>query len=539
VADRKGQPLFMSGGNLVFCFDGLKGFDDLGLGLFAEEADHNDDQRGNQEGGKQLVNVKPGAGKSRADNELPDEDHGTAGDHTGDGTPLGGALPEQGEEHQRSEGGTEACPGKGNDLEDGAVGIAGKEDGDDGDDDNGDAGQPHGGLVGKLDAEDLLHQVLGDAGGGGKQLGVGGGHGGRENTGKDDTGHDGRQDAVSADDLCDINDDGLGGGGGAVSGNDGVLHQAIADDTDKDGNAHGDDHPYRGDAAGEGELFLILDGHEAQQDMGHAEVTETPCKGGDHGQSTVAHNTTGGDVVTAEEIQIAVQGGHVGDDAAEAAGGDRTETNNHEKGDSHNDGLNKVGGGSGEEAAEGAVKDDNGGAQHHGKHVVNAEEGGKELTAGGKAGSGVRNEEDNDEQCRDNGKDLLFIPEAAAEEIGQGKGIHLLGINAQTPCHNKPVDVGADGEANGRPNGLGQTGHQRDGGQAHQKPAAHVGGFGAHGGDQRTESASAEVELAGTQVAIGEANSDRDHHGQIQHNGNKNGNKICRHDKHLLRVNMQ
>ena len=49
-----------------------------------------------------------------------------------------------------------------------------------------------------LDVEEVLEQILGDAGGGGQELGVGGGHGAGQDTCQHHTGNEGQQDAVAA-----------------------------------------------------------------------------------------------------------------------------------------------------------------------------------------------------------------------------------------------------------------------------------------------------------------------------------------------------
>src|SRR5699024_8695400 len=107
-----------------------------------------------QEGGEEFIDP-PGPAHG-GDEVLPDEDHGAAGDHAGDGPVLVGPLPEQGEEDQGPEGGAEACPGEGDDVEHRAVGVPGQEDGYDGDDDDGGPGGPHGGLGAELQAEEIL-----------------------------------------------------------------------------------------------------------------------------------------------------------------------------------------------------------------------------------------------------------------------------------------------------------------------------------------------------------------------------------------------
>ena len=46
-------------------------------------------------------------------------------------------------------------------------------------------------------------------------------------------------------------------------------------------------------AAGELELFLVLNGHEAEQDMRHTEIAETPRERGDYVQKIIGLTLAG------------------------------------------------------------------------------------------------------------------------------------------------------------------------------------------------------------------------------------------------------
>ena len=118
---------------------------------FGEQADHNDEDAGNDEGGQQFVDPPDPA--HGAHEVFPDEDHGAAGDHAGQSTREGGAFPEQGEEHQGAEGRAETGPGEGYDVENGAVGVPREEGGDDSHADNGNAGDDDRGFIRHFDAE--------------------------------------------------------------------------------------------------------------------------------------------------------------------------------------------------------------------------------------------------------------------------------------------------------------------------------------------------------------------------------------------------
>ena len=128
-------------------------------------------------------------------------------------------------------------------------------------------------------------------------------------------------------------------------------------------------------------------------------------------------------------------------------------------------------------------------------------------------------EEDDDEQSRDNGQDAALVPEAAGEEVGDGEGVDAVGVHAETLGHEEPVEVGADGQTDGRPGGLCQAAHHGDGGQTHEEPAAHIRGLGAHGGDQGAQLTAAEEEITRGLVLFGNGHTDGQHHAHVQNDG--------------------
>lgn len=65
------------------------------------------------------------------------------------------------------------------------------------------------------------------------------------------------------------------------------VAQRSADDADKNSHRHGDNDPYRSHAAGKLELLLVLDSHEAKQDMRHTEIAESPRERGDYVQKII------------------------------------------------------------------------------------------------------------------------------------------------------------------------------------------------------------------------------------------------------------
>ena len=94
------------------------------------------------------------------DQEFPDKYHGTADDHSCQGTVSVGTFPEQCKEHNSTESGTKSCPCEGYDTEDRTVRITGKEYTDGGNDQNSDTSHQHGLFFCTFDSEAVLQQIF-------------------------------------------------------------------------------------------------------------------------------------------------------------------------------------------------------------------------------------------------------------------------------------------------------------------------------------------------------------------------------------------
>ena len=78
---------------------------------FGAEAYDDDGREAEHEAGDEFVNLEDFGGES-GEVELPHERGDAADEHAGDSARKRGTLPEQGEEHDRAEGGAESAPGK-------------------------------------------------------------------------------------------------------------------------------------------------------------------------------------------------------------------------------------------------------------------------------------------------------------------------------------------------------------------------------------------------------------------------------------------
>ena len=134
--------------------------------------------------------------------------------------------------------------------------------------------------------------------------------------------------------------------------------ELTADQTDKDGNAERDQDPNHRDTAGTLELVLVADRHEAQQNLRHTEVAQTPCHHRGDGQQTVGQRLAehrkplldelyagrvNRRVGKTEELEEAGDILCVGDNLTDTAGLDRRDHHDNGQRGDHHDGLHKVG----------------------------------------------------------------------------------------------------------------------------------------------------------------------------------------------------
>ena len=277
------------------------------------------------------------------------------------------------------------------------------------------------------------------------------------------------------------------------------------------------------------ELAVVLDGHEPQQDVRHPEVAQAPGQGGGDAQRAIGGGLAGGDVKALGHVQVAGQGVGVGGDDLQPAGLLHTEENDEDEGKGHDDALDEVRGGHGQEAAQHGVADDHDGADDHGPVIVHAEEAVEQGADGLEARGGVGDEEDQDDHSGDAGEHVPLVPIPAGKEAGDGDGADVGRVPAQALGDDQPVEIGADGQADGGPADLGHAADVGQAGQTHEQVAAHVRGLGAHGGDDGTQLAAAQVELMGTGApALAAAVDAHQHHGyQIDDDGSDDAHLGC------------
>lgn len=467
---------------------------DLLAGLGRQQRHHDDGDARDQKRGQQLIDGERAA--QRGEQVFPDEHHRAAGNHAGERAPQVAALPEQRKEHNRAEGGAKARPRKRHDGEHGAVRVPREQDAHSRHGDDREPRDPQRFFGAQLEVEHLLQQVLRDAGRGGEQLRVGGGHRGSQDAREHHAGQDGEERAVLAQQVGQLNDDGLAVGTRREQGHLAGERDAVADDADDDGHEHRDAHPDAGNAARSGEHLFFPDGHEAQQDVRHAEIAEAPRERGEDRQQAVGRGSARRRVVGKRHVQIAGQGVCIVHDGLPAACDVDAKEHDHDQCQRHDDALDQVGGGHGEEAAEHCVADDDDGADQHGHVVFHLEQAVEQRTHRLKAGRGIGHEEHEDDDGGDAGQDVPVVAVTAGEELRNGEGVARNDrVAPQALGHDQPVEVRANGEADGGPTRLCNAAQIGDARQSHEQPAAHVGCLGAHGRHERAQLAAAQIKF--------------------------------------------
>ena len=117
------------------------------------------------------------------------------------------------------------------------------------------------------------------------------------------------------------------------------------------------------------------------------------------------------------------------------------------------------------------------------------------------------------------------LMEPAGEKLRHRDGAQAAGIPPQPPGHKVPVEPGAQRQADGGPGRVTDTGQVGDARQAHEQPAGHIAGLGAHGRDQRPHLAPAQIKIRGVAVGFAEQEPHRKHDQQIGHD--------CRNDAEI------
>ena len=293
-------------------------------------------------------------------------------------------------------------------------------------------------MVGGTAAQEGLVEVLGESAGADEQLAGQGAHDGSQDGGQQQAGDPGVEQQPR-----DLDEDGLVVGGHGV-GDFGVAAEVgDAEEADADRAEQAQEHPDHADAASVGDGVERFGGHEAHEDVRLAEVAQAPGGQREDGQGVeVAHQAGGTGLELFDEL--------------DALGDTALVVDDHQRGEDqcadHQRRLDGVGPADGQEAADEDVGDGAQGADPEGDAVGHAEHALEEAGAGHDAGGAVQREEDEDDDGREDAQQVAVVLEAVGEVVGHGEGVaDLLGVDAQAPGHQVPVEPGADAQADGDP----------------------------------------------------------------------------------------
>ncbi|MNE11467.1 hypothetical protein D3C80_1042260 [compost metagenome] len=176
----------------------------------------------------------------------------------------------------------------------------------------------------------------------------------------------------------------------------------------------------------------------------------------------------------------------------DAAGGQQHDNRRQDQREDHQGGLYGIGPAHGQETTDKGVGNRRRSTGPQRSLVGHAEGAFEQTGTGHDAGSAVDGEEHQDHDRGDDPQQAAFVFETAGEVVRQGQCITVvLGLHTQTAGDEQPVQVGADDQADGDP-AFGKAGHVDCAGQAHQQPAAHVGGTGGQCGHDAAQATTAQ-----------------------------------------------
>ena len=200
--------------------------------------------------------------------------------------------------------------------------------------------------------------------------------------------------------------------------------------------------------------------------------------------------------------------------------------------------MDEVGHDHGKIASDHGVGEHDGSADHHGQVVVPAEQGREKFADRHEAATDIHTEKYEDDQRRDGGDDIAFVMESFGEEVRNGDRVTCHhGVAAQTACDELPVEVGAESQAEGRPQRVGGTGEVGDARQSHEQPAAHIGGFGAQCRQPWTNaSTTREILTSGGIGPLGVDEADGEHGHKIDDHRQQHPKIFGNHEFSLLRL---
>jgi hypothetical protein len=137
------------------------------------------------------------------------------------------------------------------------------------------------------------------------------------------------------------------------------------------------------------------------------------------------------------------------------------------KRDRHDNALNQVCRRSSQKAAQCRICNDNHSTDHHSRHIIHAEQGGKQLSAGCESACRIRDKKDDNHNCRDT-VEHIFIMVSFGKKVRHRNGSDLLAVAADFFGYKKPVQPGSKRQSDRRPRCIADPRQIGDSRQPHQ-----------------------------------------------------------------------
>lgn len=435
------------------------------------------------------------------------------------------ATPEQGKQHNRTEGSAEQTPRVFHHAHNAACparSAGGDQECDHADDQHHNTADPQGLLFGSLVLADKgLVQVTGEGRRGYQQLRICGRHRCRHDGSEKQTGDDGREDVLrqrDEDGLLTTCRKQLFGKRSTV-----CEQEGTAEDRNGDGCAERQHHPDDGYGRCLLDLRGLFDTHKANDDVGHTEIAKTPGKTG-YDIAPVGGEgirLEGGDAVCKRAREGSVKAAHAHHDR------------HSEQGDQHHNALEKVRPTNCLVAAKEGVDQDEAGEQCHCKHFLvrkPRDHGDHNAFSGNEGRGNVNGKADQEDDRAHDFQNGVLGGEAVGQILGQGNGVaRCTREAAQTLGDEDPVGGSTEGKTDTDPH-LAHAEGENTAGEAHKKPAGHIRRLGTHSGDPRTHRTAAK-EIVLFTIALGAKEEIKTH---AQDQGEVTDKRDKLHDKSKL-----
>jgi len=265
----------------------------------------------------------------------------------------------------------------------------------------------------------------------------------------------------------------------------GFVHVKCSSHQSDEYGSPGHEHiPHGTDNAGFSQLSGVCDRHVPDEDVRVSGRAESDAEEPDDSAECVGKGIEEPGIEMLQDFK----------DLAPAAGMGDDDYGEHEKGDDHENGLDHICQGDGQESADSRVEEDDEGGDQDSGCFAHSEARGEVFSSGVELGGHVGDHEDQDDEDREYPQDVGFVLEAGLEKVRESQVIHHRGVAPQPlPDKGEEEDLGRD-VARDCPD-CGSADFIGHAGDAEEKPGRPSGHDGTQGDDEFFHLASAEEEF--------------------------------------------